>query len=92
MKRIWMIVPLAVVLLAWVSCTGLKQVRVDRAERLMSVAPDGSRPLKIRGYTRSDAFHQTYHGYVRFAGPDSINFYVVYTQMKGASSPVMRGA
>lgn len=87
MKRIWMIIPLAVPLLAWASCTGLKQVRVDSAERLMSVAPDGSPALKIRGYTRSDAFHQTYHGYVRFAGTDSINFYVQVEEAR----PVMVG-
>ena len=92
MKRIWMIVPLAVPLLAWVSCTGLKQVRVDRAERQMSTAPDGLPALKIRGYTRSDAFHQTYHGYVRFAGQDSINFYTVYTSLKDTSRPAMLGS
>lgn len=91
MKRIRIIVPLAVLLLAWVSCTGLQQVRVDKAERLVSVAPDGSRALKIRGYTRSDAFHQTYHGYVRFAGPDSISFYTVYTRVEGDPRPVMLG-
>ena len=92
MKRIWMIVPLAALLLAWVSCTGLKQVRVDSAERHMKTAPDGLPALKIRGYTSSDAFHHTYDGYARFAGQDSINFYTILTHAEDTSRPVMLGA
>lgn len=89
MKRIWRILPLAVLLLGWVSCTGIKQVRVDSAERHMTTAPDGLPALKIRGYTTWDAVHETYDGYARFAGLDSINFFTVHAR---TTRSVMLGA
>jgi|SRR5262245_1922724 len=92
MKRIWMVAPLAVLLLAWVSCTTVKHVPVESADRLMSVTPDGSRALKVIGYTRSDAIHRTYSGYVRLAGPDSMNFYSVHTRPPDPSRAMMGAA
>lgn len=88
MKRIWTIVPLAVLLLAWVSCTTVRHVKVDSADRMMSVAPDGSTALTILGYTRSDGFHQTHLGYARFTGLDSIKFYSMHAAPSSPSSTV----
>ncbi len=74
MKRTWSLVPLALVFLAWVSCTTVKHLQLATAEKSVR-SPDSLATLHVVGYTTADAYFHRFDGYVRFDQPDSIHFY-----------------
>ena len=73
MRRFRILLPLAVLLLAWASCTTVKHMRVDTAAS-PPAAGDEAFP-HIVGYTTADAVYHPFDGFVRLADPDSLRFY-----------------
>jgi len=74
-KRIWIFIAMAILLLVWGSCTTVKHPEVAKVAEKQTAAGDPYAVTEVVGYTTADAVYHPFKGYVSLAHSDSIRFY-----------------